>query len=493
MTTRAVSTSTGAMSLAARAGLALLAFAAYAAAYVPLYRVADTGASALVLIPVVITAWLLGSWGGVLAGLLGFPLNAVLLLLTGERVAPLILDLQSLEGPALVVVVGAVFGLLRDLGMQVQAQLERWRRATSDLQESQDRYRAVVEETSEGVVLIDTETKKIVEGNPAFRVMAAYGGDELRECRLYDLLPESRQEIDRGIAEIRSGDKHFAGEKRLRRKDGSLCEVEVAVDLIVYGGREVLCCVVRDITERKRAAALLARFTEQLQEALAELEAITYSVSHDLRTPLLTIHGFGSHLLEGHAAQLDDEGRDFLNRILRAADRMDALINDLLVYGRVGRAEPKLQPLDTGAVVSKTIDQLEAVLSQRGAQITVTKPLPRAVADPGVLGQVLENLLSNAIKFVPTDRTPHVRVRGELNGNRVRIWVEDNGIGIAPEHRERIFRVFERLNPADVYPGTGVGLAIVQKGVERMGGKVGVDSQPGQGSQFWIELPAATD
>ncbi|MBI4520990.1 MAG: PAS domain S-box protein [Gemmatimonadetes bacterium] len=490
MTVRAAPKSTGSLSLWARAGLALLAFAVYAAAYVPLYRVADTGASALVLIPVVITAWLLGSWGGVLAGLLGFPLNAALLLLTGERVAPLLLDLDSLEGPALVVVVGAVFGLLRDLGMQVQAQLERWRRATSDLQESQDRYRAVVEETSEGVVLIDTETKKIVEGNPAFRVMAAYGGDELRECRLYDLLSESRQEIDRGIAEIRSG-KHFTGEKRLRRKDGSLGEVEVAVDLIVYGGREVLCCVVRDITERKRAAALLARYTEQLQEALAELEAITYSVSHDLRTPLLTIHGFGTHLLEGHAAQLDDEGRDFLNRMLSAADRMDALINDLLVYGRVGRAEPKLEPLDTGSVITKTIDQLEAVLSQRGAQVTVTKPLPRAVADAGVLGQVLENLLSNAIKFVPPDRTPHVRVRGEINGNRARIWVEDNGIGIAPEHRERIFRVFERLNPADAYSGTGVGLAIVQKGVERMGGKVGVESQPGKGSQFWIELAAA--
>lgn len=474
----------------ARVGLAAAAFAVYALSFVPLYRLAGSGVSALVLMPVVVIAWLLGSWGGLVAGVLSVPLNAGLLYLVGEPGVTLLLEPGALEGPALVVVVGAVFGLLRDLGLQLHRQLEQWRRATAELRESQDRYRVVVEETSEGVVLVDAASKQILEGNPAFRRLAGYDAEALRERTLYDLLPQTRDEIDRGTESIRRSGHHFAGEKRLRRRDGSLTEIEVALDVIEYGGREVFCCVLRDITERKRARELLARRTEQLQGALGELETFTYSVSHDLRTPLLTIHGFATHLLEDQGMSLDEGGRDFLRRIVGAADRMDVLINDLLAYGRVGRANVELQPTGAERVVSEALEHLSHMVEQRRADITVARPLPRAMADPTILMQVVENLLSNALKFVPPERTPRVRVYGETRQDRVRLWVEDNGIGIAPEHRQRIFRVFERLNPTDAYPGTGVGLAIVQKGVERMGGRAGVESQPGQGSRFWIELAA---
>lgn len=476
-----------------RLGLAGAAYLAYALAFVLLHRAAQLEISALVLIPVVIIAWLLGSWGGLAAGVLSIPVNAGLLYLVGEPRLEFMLDPEVLEGPALVIVVGAVFGLLRDLSLQLQRQLERWRQAASELRESEDRYRVVVEETSEGVALIDADSLRVLEGNPAFQKLSGYGADELRGLTLHDLLPESRDEIERTLSGIRRSRRHLASEKRLRRKDGSVREIEAAVDLIVYGGREVFCCVARDITERKRAPALLARRTEQLQSALDELESFTYSVSHELRAPLLTIHSFATHLLEGYGGRLDGQGRGYLHRILAAADRMNMLINDLLAYGRVGRQRAELEAVDLDEALSEALHHLSSTISKRNARIAAERPFPRVIADRTLLVQILENLLSNAVKFVPADRTPQVRVRAERVAERVRLWVEDNGIGIAPEHRQRIFRVFERLAPADAYPGTGVGLAIVHKGVERMGGRVGVESELGQGSRFWIELAAAPE
>jgi len=170
---------------------------------------------------------------------------------------------------------------------------------------------------------------------------------------------------------------------------------------------------------------------------------------------------------------------------------MDRLIRDLLAYSRVSRMEMRPAPVDLREVVQEALAQLEAAIQEREAQIAVVEPLPSVLAHRSVLAQVVENLLSNAVKFVAQGVRPRVRVWAEGHGDWVRLWVEDNGIGIAPEHQERIFRVFERLHGVEAYPGTGVGLAIVRKGIERMGGRVGVESEVGQGSRFWIELKRA--
>ncbi|HEY6852795.1 MAG TPA: HAMP domain-containing sensor histidine kinase, partial [Gemmatimonadales bacterium] len=228
--------------------------------------------------------------------------------------------------------------------------------------------------------------------------------------------------------------------------------------------------------------------TAELQERNEELEAFAYSISHDLRAPLRAMGGFSQALLEDYGERLDATGRQYAERVVAGANTMDQLIRDLLAYSRITRSELRLTNVDLHRAIQSATEQVANDVAARHAHVVVDEPLPPVVGHDTTLAQVLTNLLGNAIKFVAPDRTPEVRVRAEQRNGRVRVWVEDNGIGIAPEHHERIFRVFERLNPADEFPGTGIGLAIVRKGVERMGGRVGVESQPGQGSRFWIEL-----
>jgi len=235
-----------------------------------------------------------------------------------------------------------------------------------------------------------------------------------------------------------------------------------------------------------------------VKERTAELEAFTYSVSHDLRAPLRAMEGFSQALLEDYADRLDPVGQDYARRIAAAARYMDILIQDLLAWSRLSRIEIELRPVVLEGVVQEALSLLTPEIQEKSAQVAVERPLPRLVGHHGTLVQVVGNLLSNGIKFVAPGVKPQVRVWAETpstplleggKGEVVRLWVEDNGIGIAPEHHELIFRMFERLHGVETYPGTGVGLAIVRKGVERLGGRVGVESEPGRGSRFWVELP----
>ena len=232
--------------------------------------------------------------------------------------------------------------------------------------------------------------------------------------------------------------------------------------------------------------------TAQLQAANTELEAFGYSVSHDLRAPLRAMQGFTQALMEDYSDVLDKVGQDYARRISKAAQRMDVLIEDLLAYSRLSRAELELKPIDLDLLIAEIIAQLESEIRQRQAQIIVVSPLLPAIAHRVTLVQVLINLLMNAIKFVAPGVQPQIKIWTEARPDQVRLWIQDNGIGIAPEHQERIFRVFERLHGVESYPGTGIGLAIVRKGAERMGGQVGVESSLGVGSRFWLELPKIT-
>jgi signal transduction histidine kinase len=203
-------------------------------------------------------------------------------------------------------------------------------------------------------------------------------------------------------------------------------------------------------------------------------------------------------LLEDRGDQLDQFGQEYIQRIISAAERMDLLVQDLLTYSRLSRADLQLKPVNLMTVMTDVLTHLELPDPERQAVLMITEPLPFVLGHYATLVQVIINLLTNAIKFVLTTVRPQVRIWTELtqaaesgDGPWVRLWIEDNGIGIAPEHQERIFHIFERLHGIEAYPGTGVGLAIVRKGMARMGGQVGVESQLGQGSKFWIELPAA--
>ena len=261
--------------------------------------------------------------------------------------------------------------------------------------------------------------------------------------------------------------------------------------------------VVADITDRKLAeealtttnATLEAQVTERtisLGESNAQLDAFAYTVSHDLRAPLRAMEGFARILLDDFGSGLGKEGERFAGRIVGAAKRMEVLIDDLLAFSRVQRSEVTLQAVDPARSVDRALAELRASVDDPASiKLEVAKPLPLVLADRVIFGQAIGNLIANAAKFQQQGEPMHIVVRAERRADRVRIWVEDDGIGIALEHQQRIFNVFERLHGQETYPGTGVGLAIVKTGIERMGGTFGVVSALQQGSRFWIELAAA--
>jgi signal transduction histidine kinase len=216
--------------------------------------------------------------------------------------------------------------------------------------------------------------------------------------------------------------------------------------------------------------------------------AFSYSIAHDLRGPLRAMSGFAQALTEDYAQVLGDAGKEYAERISSAALRMQKMIDDLLDYSRLTRAEMPCHPLDPGGVVDLVLATLFPEIEALEADVTVERPFPIVLAHEVTLGQVLQNLVANALKFVPENVTPRIRIRSEARDGHIRLWIEDNGIGIAPQYQDRIFGVFERLDSSGRYPGTGIGLAIVKRAVERMKGKVGVDSSLGGGSRFWVDL-----
>ncbi|MBE9054126.1 CHASE3 domain-containing protein [Nostocales cyanobacterium LEGE 11386] len=247
--------------------------------------------------------------------------------------------------------------------------------------------------------------------------------------------------------------------------------------------------------------------TAQLQDAYAELESFSYSTAHDLRTPLVGLQGLSQAFLADYGNVLDAYGQEYIRRIYETAHQMDELIDDLLRYSRISRTELKLESVDLNVVVSSALNQLKEKIQQQQANIVIEEQKPNVIGHHTILVQVVANLLSNAIKFVKPGVQPQVHIWAEEFSVQkpkstvqlpeippnvtpwVRLWVEDNGIGIPAEYTDRIFRVFERLHPAEAYSGTGIGLAIVRKGVERMNGRMGVQSHVDQGSRFWLELP----
>lgn len=256
---------------------------------------------------------------------------------------------------------------------------------------------------------------------------------------------------------------------------------------------------------------LVAERTEKLRETVADLEGFSYSVAHDMRTPLRGMQGFARLLLDDHADKLDATAHRYLERIASSAARMDMLIQDVLNYTRVMRSEALLVPVNLDRLVRDIIATYPDWQPPK-AVITIEGTPPSVLGHEGFLTQCVSNILANAVKFVAPGVTPRVRIRveerapsptqapwpeenahqaPEAAGPLVRIWFEDNGIGIDPKDRTRVFRMLERINPAEQFEGTGIGLTIVNKAVQRMGGRMDFESATGQGSRFWIELKKA--
>ncbi|MCI0539480.1 MAG: DUF4118 domain-containing protein [Verrucomicrobiales bacterium] len=299
---------------------------------------------------------------------------------------------------------------------------------------------------------------------------------------LFHLLQHSRQQVEQSAEEA-----HAAAEQARRR--GAELEREVQerqrTEAALQKAKEELGQYAGELEER------VAERTTNLRESVRSLESVLYHVAHDLRAPLRAMQGFTSMLSKQYASCLDATGEDYARRVSESARRMDDLLQDLLEYGRVCHTQVMATKVDLNKLLSGVMRRLASEIQIRGAKVEVQYSLPEVWADAHLLDMILANLLSNALKFVPPGTPPRLEIWGEFHNGNVRLCVKDYGIGIAREHLERIFGIFERVHPEFDPTGTGIGLAIVRKAAHRMGAHVGVEAQPGEGSQFWVELPSA--
>lgn len=360
------------------------------------------------------------------------------------------------------------------------------------LQESEESFRLLVDSVLDYAIYMLDPDGNVISWNAGAQRLKGWSSSEIlgRHVSVFhpaDLVAEGRPQRELLVAREQGV---FREEARRQRKDGSEFFADITLTALhdKSGRLRGFAKVTRDITERRRAEERLADQNRALQAANAELQSFAYSVAHDLRAPLRAMRGFSQALMQDFGTRLDETGLDYLQRIARAAVRMDDLIEDLLSYARLGQEEVPLKAISLGMVAEVAKDQVSALARETGGTIVVEDSLPVVRGNLTVLIQVLCNLFSNGLKFTQSGVAPIVRIWSEQDEHIVRTWVEDNGIGIAPEHHARVFDVFHRLHGVGQYEGTGIGLAVVRKGVESMRGKVGVISELGKGSRFWFEL-----
>lgn len=395
------------------------------------------------------------------------------------------------------VVVGAS-KIVRDITHQKKAEEAR-------------QYLAAIVESSDDAIYSTGLDGAVRSWNEGAERMFGYQRHEIVGRCVSLIAPEDLRTADVDLLQRVARGEHVSLHETQRcRKDGRRIDVWVMSSPIRdTAGRVVAVShVARDTTRQKQAERELVAAQQQLesqahdlevkvrertarlQESVAELEAFSYSLSHDMRAPLRAIQSFTEIVLEDYGARIGEEGVGHLRRVINAAARMDRLIQDVLAFSRVSRQEIALEPVNVEKLVRDIIQERPA-LQPPHAELAIASPLLPVVGHVASLTQCLTNLLDNAVKFVPRGVTPRVRIRTEPIDQEVRIWIEDNGIGIAPDARGRLFGMFQRLHGRSEYEGTGVGLAIVRRAAERMNGRVGFESEPGRGSRFWVQLAAA--
>ena len=376
---------------------------------------------------------------------------------------------------------------------RIKAELERRiAERTAQLSDSEERHRAVVDTAVDAIIVID-ERGAIQRFNPGAERRFGYSEAEVAGKNVSLLMPSPyRAEHDGYLARyLATGEKRIIGIGRevvAQRKDGTEFPADLAVAEMWLGESRMFTGIIRDITEAKRAAEQKVHLMTSLEATNKELESFSYSVSHDLRTPLRAIDGFSRILGEDYAEKLDDEGKRLLNVIRDSSQQMGQLIDDLLAFSRLGRQTIAASRVEMTALASEVFKQLEQARTHPRLKVTLD-PLPVAWCDPTLIRQAWANLLSNAIKFSGKRDEPLVEVRGYENGSHNVYCVKDNGAGFDMQYYDKLFGVFQRLHSADEFPGTGVGLAIVQRVVARHGGRVWAEGKVDEGATFYFTLP----
>lgn len=360
------------------------------------------------------------------------------------------------------------------------------RLAYRDVREGESRLAAVLESALDGIIVVD-QAQQIVSFNRAASKLFGYSREEALKMPLDRLLPEEARDRHREHVQ-----RFAAGDEQPRmmhpssrvvsglRRDGTAFPMEASISAARVDGRQFLTVMVRDLTDITQTQDALTRSNLDLQQ-------FAYVASHDMRSPLRSMKGFLTLLERGHASKLTPAGIELIRRATRAVDQLDQLTDDLLSYARLDATGRPMTACRLEQVVGDALTMLAAPIEESGARV-VCKALPTVVCDPTQMVQLFQNLIGNAIKY-RSQRTPKISVTATQDAQGWQVSVQDNGIGIAPEHTARVFTIFQRLHTQAEIPGSGMGLAICKRIVERHGGRLWVESELGQGCTFHFTLP----
>jgi len=370
-------------------------------------------------------------------------------------------------------------------------QINERKRAEKVSQEARIYAESIIDTVREPFVILDTDLK-VLSANRSFYSTFEVTPDETVGNLIYDIgdrqwdipslrtllediLPKNTQFINYEVSH-----KFQTIGQKIMLLNGRQIYQEVI-------GTPIILLAIEDITEHKRAEEKLKQTLEELERSNKDLEQFAYAASHDLQEPLRTVSNFSQLLAKRYKGELDAKADQFIGFIVDGATRMQEMIDNLLTYSRVSTRAKLFEPTDCETLFDQALANVKMAIEESGAVVT-HKSLPTVMADASQLVQLFQNLLSNAIKF--RKEKPRITVSAVQRGNEWLFSVEDNGIGIAPEFMEHIFKMFQREHASAEYPGTGVGLAICKKIVERHGGRIWVESQVGKGSTFYFTIPA---
>lgn len=381
---------------------------------------------------------------------------------------------------------------LETSNVELEAQNRELQRATDDLKASEERYRSIFEGANDGIIACDLITGEFLFANNKMASLLGYSAEEITVLGIKDIhppkdLPCVLEEFNK----LASGKITETQAIPVLRKDGRIIYCDIGASIL---GKTILIGFFRDITARRQAEEQVMLLNQQLKRQVAgldaankELDAFAYSVSHDLRAPLRSISGFIKILAQDYSGQLDENGRDYMNRVYSGAEKMNKLIEELLYLSHISRQELDRHEFNISHKVHSVIESLRAADPGRCVETSIKEDLA-VLADPGLTDVMLSNLLRNAWKFTLKTNSARIEFGALEQGGKTVYYVKDNGAGFPPEYKDDLFLPFRRLHADKEFEGTGIGLSIVERIVRRHGGRIWAEGEPGKGATFYFTL-----